>query len=164
MRRIDYSKAIKESGAELLDLERKEHHSLLRDHVRFLRLLKTGVCHTQAEAGRFIGLKPRASEKLWKKYREGGIKAFVRYPYQGTKGKLTGEQKGKLAEALQQDKVQTLAEGKTYIQEQFGTTYTVGGVHYVFKQMRIKKKTGRPANVRKDKAGAERFKKKSFPR
>ena len=163
MRRIDYGEAIKESEEELVRLERSEQHGLLRDHLRFLRLLKTGVCHSQAAAGTYIGIKQRAAEKLWKKYREGGIEAFVHYPFEGTKGKLSEAQKQDLIEELKQGSVQTLAEAKGYIEKHFGISYTVGGVCYLFKQMHIKKKVGRPSNVRKDVAGAERFKKKFFP-
>ena len=145
MRRIDYKEAIGESEQELVRLERSEHHSLLRDHLRFLRLLKTGVCHSQAAAGSYIGIKQRASEKLWKKYREQGIETFVHYPFQGTRrGKLNEAQKQELTEELKQGNVQTLAEAKACIEKHFGITYTVGGVCYLFKQMHIKKKTGRP--------------------
>jgi transposase len=150
MRRIDYGQAIKESEEELLRPERGEQHGLLRDHLRFLRLLKTGVCHSQGEAGTYIGIKQRASEKLWKKYREQGIEAFVHYPFQGTRGKLNEEQKQQLSAALQQGNVQTLSEAKVYIEAHFGIAYTVGGVCYVFRQLHIKKKAGRPSNVRKD--------------
>ena len=163
MRQIDYGEAIKESEEELVRLERREQHGLLRDHFRFLRLLKSGVCHSQAAAGTSIGIKQRAAEKLWKKYREQGIEAFVHYPFKGTKGKLSEAQKQDLTEALQQGNVQTLAEAKSYVEKYFGITYTVGGVCYLFKQMHVKKKTGRPSNVRKDTAGAEQFKKKYFP-
>jgi transposase len=127
-----------------------------------LRLLKSGVCHSQAAAGTYIGIKQRASEKLWKKYREQGIQAFIHYPFQGTRGKLNEAQKHQLSEELKQGKIQTLSEAKTYIEKHFGITYTVGGVCYLFKQMHIKKKVGRPSNVRKDTAGAQTFKKKYF--
>ena len=155
--------AIRESEQELLRLERSEQHALLRDHLRFLRLLKSRVCYSQAEAGRYIGLKQRAAEKLWNKYRKEGISGFLHYPFQGTKGKLTDEQKQQLTEELRQGRVQRLCEGKAYIKEHFGVGYTVGGVSYLFKQLHIKKKTGRPTNVRKDIVGAEAFKKKFFP-
>ena len=144
-------------------LERSEQHGLLRDHLRFLRLLKTGICHSQAAAGTYIGIKQRAAEKLWKKYRERGIEAFIHYPSEGTRGKLSDEQKQALTEELKQGNVQTLVEAKAYIEKHFGITYTVGGVCYLFKHMHIKKKVGRPSSVRKDTAGAEQFKKEFFP-
>ncbi len=162
MRQIDYGEAIKESEEELMRLERSEQHGLLRDHLRFLRLLKTGVCHSQAAAGTYIGIKGRAAEKLWHKYRQRGIEAFIHYPFEGTRGRLSEAQKQYLTAELKQGKVQTLAEAKAYIEKHFGIIYTVGGVCYLFKQMHIKKKVGRPSNVRKDTAGAAQFKKKYF--
>ncbi len=98
---------------------------------------------------------------MWKKYRSEGIQAFRHYPFEGTKGKLSEEQKTQLLEELRQDRVQTLEAGKAYIQAHFGISYTTGGVSYLFRQMGIKKKTGRPCNVRKDAKGAEVFKKNS---
>ena len=129
----------------------------------FLRLLKTGACHSQAAAGTCIGIKQRVAEKLWKKYHERGIEAFIHYPFEGTHSKLSEEQKQDLTEELRQGNVQTLAEAKAYIEKHFNITYTVGGVCYLFKQMHIKKKVGRPSSVRKDTAGAAQFKKKFFP-
>ncbi|MBD0287642.1 MAG: hypothetical protein ICV79_19790, partial [Flavisolibacter sp.] len=57
----------KEGEQELLSLERRQNYSILRDRMRFLRLLKSGECPSQAKAGGQIGLGLRGSEKLWKK-------------------------------------------------------------------------------------------------
>ncbi|MBD0288783.1 MAG: hypothetical protein ICV79_25670 [Flavisolibacter sp.] len=53
---LDYRKAIKETEQQLLALERKQTKALLRDRMRFLRLLKSAACNTQAKAGGQIGL------------------------------------------------------------------------------------------------------------
>lgn len=86
--------------------------------------MKSGVCHSQAAAGTYIGIKQRAAKKLWKKYHERGIEAFIHYPFEGTHGKLSEEQKQDLTAELQQGNVQTLAEAQSYIEEHFGITYT----------------------------------------
>jgi hypothetical protein len=39
---LNYSKAIKESAAHLLEVERSQKKALLRDRVRLVRLLKSG--------------------------------------------------------------------------------------------------------------------------
>ena len=80
---LDYRKAIQETEQRLFTLERSQTKALLRDRMRFLRLLKSGECTSQAQAGRLIGLKLRASEKLWRKYRERGIEGLLTYPYRG---------------------------------------------------------------------------------
>ena len=106
---LDYRKAIPESEEQLFELERHQSYALLRDRMRFLRLLKSGECCSQAKAGKSIGLKLRASEKLWKKYRVEGLDGLLTYPYQGTKGRLTEEQEQQLQQELYNDKTQSLA-------------------------------------------------------
>lgn len=157
---LDYSKAIKEPEKLLRNLERHQRKALLRDRVRFLRLLKSGECTSQAKAGQYIGLKLRASEKLWRKYREEGLQGLLTYPYKGTAGKLTKEQTRQLQEELSKDEVQSLQQARDYIAEQFGVGYTTRGVGYVFERLKIKKKTGRPVHHHKDVKGERVFKKK----
>ena len=159
---LDYQKAIKESEEQLWALERHQNYALLRDRMRFLRLLKSGECASQAQAGKQIGLKRRASEKLWHKYRSEGIKGLLTYPYQGTKGKLTEEQLHQLDAQLCKDKTQSLQQVCAYVEQQFGVRYTTPGILYVFKRLRVKKKTGRPQYADKDHKGEQRFKKKPF--
>src|SRR5215210_6878797 len=89
---LDYHKAIKETQEQLWSLERHQNKAIVRDHIRFLRLLKSGECPSQAKAGQQMGLKRRASEKLWSKYQQQGIQGLLAYPYQGTKGKLSEKQ------------------------------------------------------------------------
>ena len=160
---LDYQKVIKEREAELFSLERGQSKALLRDRMRFLRLLKTGVCTSLAAAGRQIGLKLRACEKLWRKYREQGVAGLLHYPYQGYKGKLSEDQEQQLEEELSNDHMQSLQQGCHYVQKTFGVSYTPSGIWNVFQRLKVKKKTARPAHVRKDYAGEKRFKKKSFP-
>src|ERR1041385_4486644 len=97
---LDYSKVIKEGKGRLFSLERQQKNALLRDRMRFLRLLKSGECTTQAQAGNAIALGLRGAENLWKKYCCEGINGLLRYPYQGKKEKLTQEQKQQLHEEL----------------------------------------------------------------
>lgn len=156
---LDYRKAIKESAAQLLPLEHRQSKALLRDRVRFLRLLKCGECTSQAQAGRAIGLGLRASEKLWKQYREGGIKGLLHYPYQGKKEKLSEEQKQALKVELLKDQTQSLGQVCQLVEAQSGIHYTIAGIYYVLKRMKVKKKTGRPVYHDKDTKGEQRFKK-----
>jgi transposase len=156
---IDYAKAIKETGRQLLEKERQPHKAYLRDHMRFLRLLKSRQCLSQKQAGKLIGLSQRSSQRLWKQYCEGGCKALLTYPYQGRPCRLSNEQREQLNNYLAQDQVQFLHEAKAYVRDHFGVGYSIGGVHRLLGRMKVKKKTGRPANYRKDEKGASSFKK-----
>ena len=159
MSKIDYPGAIKETLEVLLQREREQSKAFVRDHIRFLRLLKSGRCSSQIQAGECIGLSPRSSHRLWKQYRQGGLKALLTYPYQGTSCRLSKEQQEQLNNYLAEDQIQFLHEAKHYIQQQFGVRYSMGGLHKLFGRMKVKKKTGRPSNYRKDEKGASIFKK-----
>ncbi len=78
-RRLDYQKAIKESEQALLRLERHQGKALLGERVRFLRLLKSGACRSQAAAGEQIALKMRATEKWWGKYCREALAGLLAY-------------------------------------------------------------------------------------
>jgi transposase len=142
-----------------LQLERHQSKALLRDRVRFLRLLKSGACTSQAKAGQQIGLGLRGSEKLWKKYRSEGLEGLLTYPYQGSSGKLSEAQKQQLEEELAKDQTQSLQQAALYVEEHFGVHYTVPGIRYVFQTLKVKRKTARPSHVHKDEKGEKHFKK-----
>jgi transposase len=130
--------------------------------MRFLRLLKSGACPSQATAGEYIGLKRRASEKLWGKYRTEGLEGLLTYPYQGSTGKLSEEEQQQLQDELSKDHIQGLQQACEYVEKQFQVHYTPRGMAYVFERLQVKKKTGRPVHAHKDYKGEKRFKKKDF--
>lgn len=163
MAKLDYLKVITETAKKLQDLEKQQHKAFVRDRIRFVWLLKTGRCSSQIQAGELIGLRPRSSQRLWQQYQKGGLKALLIYPYQGTRCRLTEEQREKLKAYLAKDQVQFLHEAKAYIQQQFNVHYSTGGLHKLFERLKVKKKTGRPANYRRDEKGAARFKKSLRP-
>jgi transposase len=160
---LDYQKVIRESESALQRLEKAQASALLRDRMRFLRLLSSGECTSLAEAGKQIGLKLRASEKLWRKYREQGIEELLAYPFRGFKGKLSQEQMQQLQEELHSARFQSLHQGCQYVEKTFGIHYTTPGIRYVFGRLKGKKKTARPTHVHKDIAGETHFKKKISP-
>lgn len=160
-RSLNYRKAIKESTKQLFCLERKQGKALLRDRMRFLRLLKSGACSSQAQAGKVIGLGLRGAEKLWKKYRVEGVEGLLTYPYQGRKAKLNEAQKQQLLHQLSKDQSCSLAQVCQQVEQQSGVHYSIAGMHYVLKQLKVKNKTGRPVYHNKDHKGEKRFKKSS---
>ena len=157
---LDYRKAIKETDEQLWALERHQSHALLRDRMRFLRLLKSGACVSQAKAGGQIGLKLRASEKLWNKYSTEGLQGLPTYPYRGSQGKLSQKQKQQLHDELCKDQTQNLQQACAYVEKKFNVHYTIRGMAYVLERLKVKKKTGHPVYHNKDVQGAKHFKKK----
>lgn len=158
---MDYEKLIKESAEDLLELEQKQKQAMLRDRVRFVRLLKTGQAKSQRLAGEQISLKERQSQRLWHTYRQKGMEGLLAYPYQGTFGKLSTQQLSQLRTYLKSDSVDTLHQAQSYIQDAFGVSYTIGGISVLFTRLKIKLKTGRPSNIRQNQAEREAFKKTS---
>lgn len=83
-----YPSLIKESVAELQELERAQKQARYRDYVRFVRYLKEASSTTQVGAGERIGLKVRQSQVLWQRYKQEGLAGMLTYPFEGTVGKL----------------------------------------------------------------------------
>lgn len=158
---MDYAQLIKETLEALLQVEQQQKQALLRDRVRFIRLLKAGVVKSQRLAGEQIGLKERQSQRLWHTYQNKGLQGILSYPYRGTFGKLSTTQVSRLRSYLKTDSVDTLKQAQVYIQEAFGINYTLAGISLLFKRLKIKLKTGRPTNIRQNLAEREAFKKTS---
>lgn len=74
-------------------------------------------------------------------------------------GKLSSTEISHLLQRLNQDDIKTQKEIGTYLREEIGQDYTQPGIHYLCKRLKVKLKTGRPSNVRKDQVGAAIFKK-----
>jgi len=163
MKGLDYGKVISEDLEELQALLRRQSRSLARRRLRFVVLLKSGGCTSQALAGARIGIKPRASEKLWSLYRDKGIAGLLEKPHSGQPAKLTLKAKQSLQKQLDGNSIQTLGEACAFVLKQHAIALSQSAMHHYFKAQGIKKKTGRPTNVRKDEKGEVAFKKKSFP-
>lgn len=147
---MKYAELIKESLAELQQLEKQQHKPKLKDRVRFIRYLKEGTAKTQAQAGKLIGLQERQSQNLWQIYRNKGLKALLIYRYEGTTGKLSYYQMSQLRAYLKTDQAATLQQVQAWLSNTFGIHYTIGGLSMLFKRLKIKLKTGRPFNVRQN--------------
>jgi transposase len=158
---MNYAALITETEADLLAAEHARGSALDRDRARFLRLLKSGQCRSQAQAGAAIGLGERQSQRLWHTYRRGGWAALKSHPVRRGWGKLTSAQLTALRGYLHDDQAQTLADIQAYLAGSHGVKYTIGGVSALCKRLKIKPKTGRPVNVRQKPGAVEEFKKTS---
>lgn len=156
---LDYSILIEESSSELLHLEKTHQKSYLRDRVRFLRFLKEGRVKSQSASGRLIGLSSRQSKNLWLKYKTEGISYFIQPRVNQNWGKLSSIQISKLLQHLDKDTTLTQRQVQKYIADNFGETLSQPSIHYLFKRLKVKLKTGRPSNIRKDEQASAVFKK-----
>ncbi len=163
MKALNYKEAVKESMKELHTLHRRQQRPLTRRRLQFLMLLKSGKCSSQAKAGALIRLKARASEKLWKLYVTEGVEELLRPYCGGRPPKLSEAARQDLQTELDASRVATLKEGCQFVWQHHGISLSQVALYYYFRQQKIKKKTGRPVNVRKDEKGEEQFKKKAFP-
>jgi transposase len=65
-----------------------------------------------------------------------------------------------MLQRLDQDDIAT--QGQTWLEQEMGITYSQSGISVLLARLKVKLKTGRPVNVRKDKAGEVVFKKTSL--
>ncbi len=93
-----------------------------------------------------IGLGIRQSQRLWQQYRKVELDEFIKSRYEGRRNKLSAAEKVRLEERLKEDDVLSLQKAQEYLAQEFGVNYTIGGVSYLFQQMKVKLKTGRPRN------------------
>ena len=148
---------------ELQALERSQRQSRGRHYVGLIRYLKEGSSSSQASAGAGIGLKARQSQVVWSRYLTEGLLGLLSPPFPGTVGKLSYCQIARL-QAFLPDATLPLTQQQIadWMKDSFGVAYGQSGISKLFKRLKIKLKTGRPSNVRKDEAGGDAFK-KTFP-
>jgi transposase len=141
-RNLNYQDIIKESAESLLQTERQQIKAFLRDRIRFIRLLKSGECSSQKEAGKLIGISLRESQRVWKQYKEEGLNALLYYPYQGQPPRLNIRQMQHLKKAFTLNKFLYLHQVKDFIMQHYNVQYTVSGVYNILKRLKIKLKQG----------------------
>lgn len=159
MRRLNYKEVIKESVAELLELEKAQKDARLRDRVRLLRYLKEGTAIGQRQAGELVGLSGRHSQKLWQQYTTQGLAAVLTTHHKGSWSKLDSQQQARLLQRLDSSDISTQAQLIDWLKQEMGISYSQGGLSMLLTRLKVKLKTGRPVNVRKDQAGEQAFKK-----
>ncbi len=157
---MNYAELITETEAELTELETRQKLVQFQKRICFLRLLKSGEAKTQAKAGAMVGWKLRQSQKIWQLYRTGGTNSVLQKNARWQTGKLTKEQRGQLSEQLAEaGGAASLAAVQNHIAASFSVHYTIGGISGLCQRLRIKLKTARPVNIKKDEARAAEYKK-----
>ncbi|RYX93698.1 transposase, partial [bacterium] len=123
---------------------------LIRDRIKFIRLLKEGLVSSQLEAGKILNISERHSQRLWRNYREKGLDYLRSNLRKGKLSKLNNSNLSELEERLKESNVKDLLEVKQIIEDKFGVIYTISGISKLFSRHKIKLKTGRPSNILKD--------------
>lgn len=159
MRRINYQIQIKESVEELQDIEQSQKQGRFRDRVRMVRFLKEGRAATQQQAGELVGISRRQSQKLWKLYTSQGIAGLMVTHYKGSWPKLSSVEHARMLQRLDVGDISTQQQLLDWLEQEMGICYTQGGLSGFLARTKVKLKTGRPVNVRKDEGGEAAFKK-----
>jgi len=156
---MQYEQLISESVGELEAMEKKQRLVRNEKRVKFLKLLKSGEAATQKEAGEKVGWKLRQGQKIWEIYRRGGVAGVLAKTDNRGFGKLRAVEISQLNRYLKEFGAKSLAEIQKYLEESCGVSYTIGGVSDLCLRLKIKLKTARPSNYRKNEGAVEAYKK-----
>jgi transposase len=156
---MNYAEKITEPLDFLHKMRQNQKLTICRDRIDFLIYLKTFQAKTQAQAGEMIGLKERQSQNLWQIYRTSGFDGLIDISRKTYFGKLSSQQLSRLRNFLKTDQADSLESIQGWLLSQEQVNYTLGGISLLCKRLKIKLKTGRPTNIRKDVEGLEIFKK-----
>ena len=155
-RQMNYAQIISESESELDRFAAEKKLVQFQKRVCFLLALKTGAAKTQPAAGETVGWQKRQSQKIRALYRTGTIQEVLRKPQRYRLGKLSSQEMARLQQYLREFGANSLAEARDLIKQMFEVQYSESGVCVLFQRLRIKLKTPRPSNIKKDaRAGAE---------
>lgn len=160
MRKLDFPNLIAQSVDELREREKKENNARLRLRVQMLRLLKSGEIISVKAASQTVGISAKHGYDLWHLYREKGLDKLLELNWKPRISKLSDEQQSALLlRASQENGFGSQSEAVKYVADEFGVSYTQGGVCLLFQRLKIKAKEPRPENKRADKSGQSEYKK-----
>lgn len=152
-----------ESVKDLRAREKKEKDARLRLRVQLLRLLKSREVISIKDACRMCGMTPKHGYDLWHKYRAQGLSERLRLNWKPRRAKLSDEQQSKLrTRASTNNGFGSQQEARRFVQDEFGVSYTQGGISLLFQRLKIKAKEPRPRNA-KASVEAQAAYKKSLP-
>ncbi len=159
MRKLDFANLIIETVVELRKREKKEKDARCRVRIQLLRLLKTQA-GTIKEASQVCGITPKHGYELWRKYRVQGLDKYVQLDWKPRVSKLSAEQQRQLLKrAASENGFGSQQQARRYMQDEFGVSYTQGGVCLLFQRLKIKAKEPRPLNIKASAAEQTAYKK-----
>jgi transposase len=156
---MNYAEIITESQDELKQIEKRQKLVQFQKRIHFLLLLKSQPGITQEAAGKAVGWQLRQSQKIWQLYRKGGVEAVLYKPKRWGFGKLSSQQIAQLQNYLEEFGGYSLHEIGHYLEQSFDVSYSTSGVSALCCRLKIKLKTARPSNNRKEEGKVETYKK-----
>ena len=157
MRTIDYCKKITESLEDLEKLYKSLEKKKQLERCEILIWLKSGKLKTMQEAASLKGRSKDYGNRLWRKYKKGGLNECLSLHYVARKSPLAD--KTELKDRLSNEGFLTVNEARKWIFEKYGIVYTENGLGNFFRHKKIKLKTARPHHPKQDELKREVYKK-----
>jgi transposase len=161
--RINYKRAITESREELFALERQLRGRRMAQRVQMLRMLKEGTVATLKEVAPLLGYSLVQVTRWWECYKVRGFDALVESPPRlGKASRMTPDAWAGLEQVMREGKIATLQEARGYLQQEWHIDYkSINALSWLFKQRKIKWKTGRRRHRKANQEQQDTFKKTS---
>ena len=159
--RIAYPKQIREAEDDLAKLEKELRGHPTAVRVQMLRLLKRGTLSSVARCAPLLGYSATQLHRWWATYRAGGLDALLqRRTPPGKPARLTAAAWAGLQTEIRAGRIAQLADAQRYLHQQWGIEYrSLNGIWWLFKQRRVRLKTGRRRHRQTDPAQQRAFKK-----
>jgi transposase len=159
--RISYPSRITESESALIALEKDLRGGPTAVRVQMLRLLKSGGVSSLTACATVLGYSGTQLQRWWAAYRDGGLDALLqRQRPPGKRSRITPDAWAGVQTELRAGHIAHLADAQRYLAEQWGIEYrSLNGIWWLFKQRRVKLKTGRRRHRLADATQQAAFKK-----
>ncbi len=160
--RIRYTQVIPEAQEDLETLERHLRGKRTAIRIRMLLLLKTEVAKSLKEVAPLLGYSLVQVTRWWECYKTKGVGALVEHhPHPGKSSQMTQDAWAGLEQVMIAGQVGTLEEARLYLEREWHICYkSVNALSWLFKQRKIKWKTGRRRHRKANQEQQDAFKKK----
>lgn len=162
-RKLMVAWAAEDDAASLYARYRSERRADVRPRLHALWLVRTE--HTTREVSEVLGVHERTVQRWLGWYRAGGLESIEgrHAGSQGAPSFLTPEQKAELADEVASGRFRTAAEIRRWVEEQWGVSYTEGGMYALLTRLRCAPKVPRPIHEKTDQLAQASWKKGGLP-
>jgi transposase len=158
-RKLAIEWASEDDAASLYTRYRRERRADVRPRLHGLWLVRTGK--TTREVAEVLGVDERTVQRWLAWYRAGRLAPLEgrHAGGQGAPSFLTPEQRAELGDEVATGRFRTAAEIRQWVQEQWGVSYTEGGMYALLHRLRCAPKVPRPIHEKTDQLAQARWKK-----
>ena len=158
---INYPRVIRQDPEQLRERERQLRGTVLAARVRLLRLLKTGQARSLPHAAELLGYSTVQVTRWWERYRQAGLPGLLKEKARpGRPSRMTAAAWRGLQQQMQAGRISRLEEARQYLRAHWKIEYaSVNGIWRLFRQRRVKFKTGRRRHRQADAVAQAAFKK-----